>query len=67
MSDSDWLVGQSSISETFIVFEEGEEGEEHEEKELLVVTEEELLVLELLGTLSEILGEFAFGGLANVK
>ena len=66
MSDSDLSLGQSSISEKCNVFEESEKGEEHEDKELSVVTETELLELGLLETFSEVLGAFAFGGVAII-
>ena len=66
MSDSEYF--QPSISEKCNAFEDCEDCEEcvDEDKELLVVTEEDLEVLELFESLSEELGSFDFGVFANV-
>jgi len=67
MSDSDWSDDQPLKSENCNISEEFEDWEEcvDEDKELLVVTEDDLDVLELFESLSEELVSFDVGVFAN--
>ena len=67
MSDSDWSDDQPLKSENCNVSEECEDCEEcvDEDKELLVVTDDDLDVLELFESLSEELASFDVGVIAN--